>query len=95
MTRFAGYGVQAAGVILKYYFLLFIANIITGVIAHITKAAMISALSFCIIPIRKSPTNITKKNIYAIVSIGIDLLYVAKAKMNPRANCRTAHIVTT
>ena len=59
---------------------------------HITKAAMISEFSFCEIPTRKSPTNITKKKIYAMVSIGTDFYNVAKAKMKPRANCRAAHI---
>ena len=80
------------GVIFKYYFFLFIANINAEEIRHITKAAMISELFFCEIPIKKSPTNITKKKIYAIVSIGIDFLNVAKAKIKPRANCRAAHI---
>ena len=74
------------------YLFLFIANIIAEEIMHITKAAMISELSFCEIPIKKSPANITKKKIYAIVSIGADLLNVAKAKIKPRANCRAAHI---
>ncbi len=53
---------------------------------------MISELFFCEIPIKKSPTIITKKKIYAIVSIGIDFLNVAKAKIKPTANCRAAHI---
>lgn len=48
---------------LKYYFLLFSANINAEEIIHITKAAMISELFFCKIPITKSPTNITKKKI--------------------------------
>jgi len=77
---------------LKYYFLLFIANINAEEIIHIAKALMINEVSFCEIPIKKSPTNITKKKIYAIVSIGIDFLYVAKPKIKPTANCREAHI---
>ena len=76
----------------KYYFLLFIANINAEEIIHITKALMISEFSFCEIPIKKSPTNITKKKIYAMVIIGIYFLNVAKPKINPRANCRVAHI---
>ena len=79
-------------VILKYYFLLFSANINAEEIIHITNALMISELFFCEIPIKHSPINITKKKIYAIVSIGIDFLNVAKAKIKPRANCRAAHI---
>jgi hypothetical protein len=53
---------------------------------------MTSAFSFCEIPIKKSPINITKKKMYAMVSMGADLLNVAKAKIEPRANCRAAHI---
>lgn len=59
---------------------------------HMTNALMISGFSFCNIPIKRSPTNITKKKIYVMVSMGIDLLKVAKAKIKPRANCRAAHI---
>jgi hypothetical protein len=79
-------------VIQKYYFLLFITNIIAEEIIHITIALMISEFSFCEIPIKKSPTNITKKKMYASVSMGIDFLNVAKAKIKPRANCREAHM---
>src|SRR5688500_12316403 len=82
----------ATNIKLKYYLLLFMANIIDEEIMEITTALMISALSFCEIPIEKSPTNITKKKIYAMVSIGADLLNVANAKTKPRANCRAAHI---
>ena len=74
------------------YFLLFNANINAEEIRHITKAPVISELFFCEIPIRKSPTIITKKKIYAIVSIGIDFLNVAKPKIKARANWRAAHI---
>ncbi len=90
--KFVNCPAKNVGVILKYYFLLFIANINAEEIIHITKAPMISELFFCKIPIKKSPTIITKKKIYAIVSIGIDFLNVAKPKIKPRANCRAAHI---
>lgn len=83
---------ENAGVILKYYFLLFIANINAEEIIHMTKAPLISELFFCEIPIKKSPTIIIKRKIYAMVSIGIDLLNAAKPKIKPTANCRTAHI---
>ena len=59
---------------------------------HIIIALMISEFSFCEIPIKKSPTNITKKKIYATVSIGTDFLNVAKPKIQPRANCGAAQI---
>jgi hypothetical protein len=55
-----------------YYFLLFITNINAEEIIHITKAPMISEISFCEIPIKRSTTIITKKKIYAIVSMGGD-----------------------
>jgi hypothetical protein len=54
------------------YFLLFIANIKTEEIIHITNALMISEFSFFETPIKKSPTNITERKMYEIVSIGID-----------------------
>ncbi len=55
-------------------------------IAHMTNALYIRTFSFCEIPIKKSPTNITKKKMYAMVSMGIDFLNVAKAIIKPRAN---------
>ena len=74
------------------YFLLFNIKIKVEEIIHITIALIINEFSFCEIPIKKSLINITKKKTYAMVSIGIDLLNVAKANINPRANCREAHI---
>ena len=53
---------------------------------------MISEFSFCEIPIKKSPANMMKRKIQAIVSMETDLLYAAKANTKPRANCRAAHI---
>lgn len=47
----------------QHYFFLFITNSITAEIMHITEALIIREFSFCEIPIKKSPTNITKKKI--------------------------------
>ena len=55
-------------------------------------AAIINTLFFCMKPIQTSPNIITKKKMYAIVSIALDFLMVAKAKINPSANCRIAHV---
>lgn len=53
---------------------------------------MIKPLSFWETPIIASSTFITKKKMYAIVSIGIDFLKVAKPKIKPTANYLAAHI---
>ena len=70
------------------YLRLFIANIIADDTMIITTAAMVSVFSFWEIPIKRSPINITKRKIYAKISMGADLFIVAKASINPSANCR-------
>lgn len=88
-ARLPGY--LGCGVMWGWDFL-FSMNIRAAEIAHMITAPMMSEFSFCEIPIKKSPANITKKKTYAMVSIGTDFLNVAKAKITPRANWRAAHI---